>query len=461
MRHGIYVLAALGLAALTARADEEIDELRRRNEQLEQRVRRLETTALDADIDGYLEHTYHESLEGPPGLHPGALAIRISGEIRIRQEFKDRIYSPTDPAGMASFEFAHMRSRLRFDVDVLENLGVVIELQDIREFGEEGSTTFDLEGVDLKRGFITFRQVGGQPLDVDAGRFVLQYGDQRVIGNLEWFDQGRSYDGLRAHYAPEGWWVDAFAVRVRETITPDDDQWFTGVYGGRDWLEAYAILFADDMQMAGELGSLDDTMFVTLGLRVARKTGGWDYSLEVALQTGDVKGDDLTAFAFALVVGHTFEDAAWTPRVFVEVAFATGDSNSADGDTEQFQVLFPTNHGHYGHADVVAWSNILDLKVGVQLKPTGYFTIKIDYHHFRRPEEQGAWINAGGGVIRPGLPGSSEHLGDEIDLVLVWKPNQPLSLEAGYAVFFPGGFVRDTGDDPTAHFFYLQTRVKF
>ncbi|MHC4547373.1 MAG: hypothetical protein ACYTEZ_01240 [Planctomycetota bacterium] len=31
--------------------------------------------------------------------------------------------------------------RLRFDVDVLENVEVVIEFQDVRDWGEEGATT--------------------------------------------------------------------------------------------------------------------------------------------------------------------------------------------------------------------------------------------------------------------------------------------------------------------------------
>ncbi|NJN14562.1 MAG: alginate export family protein [Planctomycetes bacterium] len=225
----------------------------------------------------------------------------------------------------------------------------------------------------------------------------MHYGDQRVIGHLEWFDQGRSYDGIRAHYAPEKWWLDLFAVRVRETTPPvmDDDQWFAGLYAGCDWAEAYALLFADDMAMAGET-TTDDTRFLTLGLRVHRKRGNWDYSAEFTFQTGEVKGDDLSAFGFAAVGGYTFADADWTPRVGIEVDFATGDEDPTDGDQGTLQTLFPTNHLHYGYADLLGWANLLDLSLHLSAKPSETVTITLDFHHFRRVEERGGWFNAGG-----------------------------------------------------------------
>lgn len=460
MRTCLVSLGALVLLAPWTLAEEDArntEELERRNAELERRVHELERTALAEEVEEYLSQS---EAGGDNPLVPGGLSIRFSGEVRTRQELRDALYSPTDPAGATSFEFAHMRTRLRTDVDVIENVSVVIEIQDIRNFGQEGSTTGNIAGLDLKRGEIMFKEVFGRSIDVELGRFVMFYGDQRLIGHLEWFDQGRSYDGLRTMFRPEGWWVDFFAIRVRETVTPDDDQWLVGLYGGREWLEVYALLLGDDMPMAGETG-VDDTTFVTLGFRIARKTGQWDYSTEVAFQVGDLRGDDLTAFAFAVVIGYTFEDTTWTPRVAIEVDYASGDENPTDGDSEQFQTLYPTNHLHYGYADLVGWSNIFDLHVKVTLKPRDTLTVTFGYHHFERPEETGAWINAGGAVVRSGLAGADDHLGDEVDITVMWKPSNPVSILVGYSIFVPGGFVEDTGDDPTAHFGYVQVRVKF
>jgi len=456
------LLAALCVQAIACADDvaSRMERLERQNRKLARRVRQLETATLVEDVEKYLEAHEARGASGSTDLLPGGMAIRVSGEIRIREEVKDRVYSPGDPAGARSFELTRMRTRLRFDVDVLEDLGVVIELQDIRVWGDEGSTTGDSEGVDLKRAMIVFRDVGGAPLTVEAGRFVMAYGDQRLIGHLEWFDQGRTYDGLRALYHPEDWWVDGFFVRVRETVTPADDQWFAGVYGGRGPVEAYALLFADDRAAAGEAG-LDDTMFTTLGFRVHDRRGAFDYTVEVAFQAGDVNGDDLSAFGLVVEGGFTFEDAPGKPRVALLAAYATGDDDPADGDQGTFQTLFPTNHLHYGRVDVLGWGNLLDLAATVKASPSRSLTLLLEFHYFRVAEEEGPWIHAGGGVIRTGAPGAGEELGSEIDFTVIWKPNARLSFLFQYGVFFPGDFVERTGDDATAQALYVQGRVKF
>jgi hypothetical protein len=446
--------ALLALATWAAAGED----LARRNAELEQRVQRLEQAQLEEDIRGYLAEA--TTAQGGDALLPGGRALRISGEIRIRWELQDHLYSPADPAGAGSFAFTHMRTRLRFDLDVLENVAAVVELQDVRTLGEEGSTIADTQGLDLKRAAMVFDRILGQPLLAEAGRFVMAYGEHRLIGDLEWFDQGRTYDGLRTRYGGDDAWLDAFWVVVRETAPVDDDQEFAGLYGHWHWLEAYALLLMDHRALAGELGN-GHTDLVTLGARIARETGPWRYTAEAAFQVGDVRGDDLSAFAAALWLGYTFADVAWQPQLIVEVDYATGDDDPADGDNGQMQTLFPTNHMWYGHADLVGWSNMIDLRFGIAAKPRPTIRVTLDYHHFRRPEDLGAWINAGGAVVRPGSAGASSHLGDEVDVTFTWTPKKQVSFLLGWAIFFPGGFVADTGASPTANFAYVQGRLTF
>lgn len=463
MRAAVRRTLPLLLAALarTAGGDDDLD-LRRRNAELETRVTQLEAASLQEAVDRYLART---QADGPSALLPGGLALRVSGEVRIREELLDRVYRPQDPDARDSFDFAHMRTRLRFDVEVDDRVAVVIELQDVRTLGEEGSTTADTEGVDLKRGAILVKRLFDRPLALELGRFVMAYGDHRLIGHLEWFDQGRTYDGIRLAYAPERGFLDLFAVRVRETSSPDDDLAFVGVYGGTKGsetldLEGYALLLLDDRPAAGEVGS-DDSRFVTVGARLFGARGGWDYTGEFALQAGDLRGDDLLAFAFAVKGGRTFEGPSWRPRVGFEVAFASGDDDPADGESAQFQTLFPTNHAHYGYADLLGWSNLLDLKVGVSARPRETLAVALDFHHFRLVDERGAWVNAAGATVRAGAAGASRHLGEEIDFTATWRPRKSLAVLVGWSLFLPGGFVSDTGDDPVTHFVYLEVRGVF
>jgi len=457
------ILATAAMALPDAKGDTTptaptVEDLAKRNTELEDRVRRLEAAALKEDVENYLEET--SAAQGADALAPGARSIRISGEVRIRWELWDHVYTPVDPNATESFNFAHMRTRLRFDVDVIENVSAVIEFQDTRTFGDEGSTVTDTDGVDLKRAEMIFEKILGKPLMAEAGRFVMAYGDHRLIGDLEWFDQGRSYDGIRGRYGSGERWVDAFWVVVRETNTVDDDQNLGGLYGHWDWLEGYALLVMDNRALTGETGT-GHTDLVTLGLRVARETGNWKYTAEAAFQTGDVAGDGISAFAFALWVTYNLAETRWHPQLLLEIDYASGDDNPNDGDNGQMQTLFPTNHKWYGYADLVGWSNIVDIRAGVSAKPKDTITITFDFHHFIRPEDEGAWVNAGGAVIRLGAPNVSNHLGDEVDLTLTWQPAKPVSFLLGWSIFFPGGFVSDTGQSPTTNYAYVQGRVKF
>ena len=314
--------------------------------------------------------------------------------------------------------------------------------------------------VDLKRAFVLFKNLGKKPIDLQVGRQVLSYGEQRLVGHLEWVDQGRTYDGVRIKAHPEKFFVDAWAVKLTETLTVDSDRYFYGIYGGPEFLDLYVLGLQNQAITTGETGS-GTTFFATFGFRFHGEKANFDYSIEIPFQLGEIHGDDLQAWAAAATIGYTFADSSWEPRLYFEFAYASGDDDPTDGKNKQFQTLFPTNHLFYGYADQVGWNNIMDFRVGVFLKPTGKWRIRLDYHHLRRPEEQGAWQGAGGGVIRAGAAGADSHLADEFDFVLIWLPAKPVNVQFGWTTFFPGGFIEDTGASPTATFAWLQCRIVF
>jgi len=479
MKSAIVVVCALGgIVTWAAPARAQDEEVRREIEALRREVedlRRWKTEMEDRDSEAASsEASRGETGEVKPETGspfpidlPRSFKLSISGELRPRFEYRSHVYTPSDPEGDKGYDTTHMRTRLRFDFEVEKDIRGIVELQDVRVWGEEGSTTADTEGVDLKRGEMILSNLFDEPLSLEVGRFVLAYGDHRLIGDLEWFDQGRTFDGVRVSVTPENAFVDLFGTRVRDDAegnVPEED--LVGVYGGIHELlptitgEAYALLFRNQLRAQGEEG-LGTTGFITVGTRLDGKAAGFDYTGELALQSGEVRDDDLLAWACAVKGGYTFEETDWTPRVGVEVDYASGDDDPTDGDNGTFQTLFPTNHKHYGYADLAAWSNLLALKGGVSAKPVKDVFVSLDYYHFRLADSAGGWYNAGGALIRPGDEDASSDLGDEIDLLVEWKAAKCLSLLAGWSHFFPGSFVKDTGDDPQTDFFYVQMHLKF
>ncbi len=421
----------------------------------------VDSVALDRAVTEALERKAEERLAIEI---PGVKRLRVRLHNRVRYEYYNNVYSPMDPRGRDDFDLVRMRNRLRFDFDLTEGITAIFEAQDVRIWGSEGSTTAVTGGVDLKRGEVILRDVFDAPVDLEVGRFVLVYGDQRLIGGLEWFDQGRTYDGFRVHIHPGEWFVDLFATRIRETVLTNDDQDLFGVYAGTNRkeglnIEGYLLGFRDQLELMGERG-LGHTLYATVGTRVHGRSGGFDYGAELAYQFGEVRGDDLSAYAVSAHAGWT-ADCDAKPRIGVEVNYASGNENASDGDTEQFQVLFPTNHLHYGYADLAAWSNLFNIRVAGSIQPHDAVSVSLDYHYLRLADADGGWINAGGGLIRPGTSGNDRHLGDEVDLTVTWRPYEHLTVLAGWSHFFAGGFVRDTGGGGDLDFVYLQSFLSF
>src|SRR5437764_367195 len=84
------------------------------------------------------------------------------------------------------------------------------------------------------------------------------------------------------------------------------------------------------------------TDFVTLGTRLKadpKKLHGWEYEGEFAFQTGQVSDLDLTAFTTHVGGGYNVK-CPWSPRLFAEYNFASGDHNPHDGNIQTFQNRF-------------------------------------------------------------------------------------------------------------------------
>ena len=105
-----------------------------------------------------------------------------------------------------------------------------------------------------------------------------------------------------------------------------------------------------------------------------------------------------------------------------------------------------------------------DLKLDVYPpKSTGIPHAEIQYHFFWLSENEDGWFNAGLGQIRRDPTGSAGNfVGTEIDFTMKYLLVDPFAvLWFGYAHFFPGEYVEDTGEDPDRDFIFAQLAVTF
>ena len=423
-------------------------------------------------------------LSPPPAANPlsfydGKLIFDIQEKFRVESrennfDFNDDVDSLTDDTWFLN------RFRLGMKVTPTPFISIYLQAQDTQESGSDRPDIIGAMGAegddsfDLRQGFV---ELGDAKKGISAkiGRQMMLYGDERLVGPLEWANQGRTFDAVKLRYASGKWWVEAFTSSVvkftddefNESDWFDDDatrdQTFSGIYFstsaiGKQTTDLY-LFHLDEEYAAGE------TSFVTLGTRMKSTPGafnGWDYDTEMAYQMGDAKGKDLEAFAGHWGAGYTFAAHPWKPRVGIEYNYATGDSNPTDGDVETFQNLFPTNHKFYGYMDVFAWQNLHNAAVSLSAMPSKKLKAQLDYHMFWIADTSDGWYRANGTtLVRPINSMADSYAGSEVDLTFIYKHSKNLTLQAGYSHFFAGDYLNATGASDDADFGYASAQIDF
>jgi predicted porin len=412
-----------------------------------------------------------------PAPSPLFYDFELKGRMESRTnnfDFNDSIDSLTDDTWLL------YRSRVGLGYKFSDNFRIYAQGQDAREIdsdrpdipgalGAEGNDPFDLRQLWFEVG----NEKKGASLKV--GRQQLLYGDQRLLGPLEWNNLGRAWDAAKFHYQGSDWWVDAF-VSSFVRFDPDGfnkSDWFdngpmdkseilSGIYFsttalGFQTTDLYAFHMSQDT-------AAGNTSFLSLGTRwksTPGKFGPWDYLGEFVGQTGEVAGKDLTAFAGHTEVGYTFKHD-WKPRLAVDYSYGTGDSNATDGKVGTFQNLYPTNHLYYGYLDAFSWQNISNIDVSFKLQPTTKLTLRADFHAFWLATTNDAWYRANGvSTVRPITPGASKQAATEVDFTATYAATKNLNFLVGYSHLFAGDYLAATGAADDADFFYVEATIKF
>jgi len=309
-------------------------------------------------------------------------------------------------------------------------------------------------------------------LTLRLGRRGLEYGRQRLVSPLPWANTLRTWDGASLHLEGDAGFVDAFwtlyaPVRKYHFNKPDEDQQFFGVYAsGKPGVPGMVV----DLYMLGLVrngtytvnGTVGNDDRYTLGTRIATPLGTRALSLEFegAYQLGRVGRSDVSAFMLALELAAEVADAWAAPRLALGLDYASGD-HSAGGDVQTFDPLFPLGHAYFGIMDVVGRQNVIDVSPSVTSHPWSGATLKLSGHVFRRAQREDALYNAGGMVVRPGAPGTSRDVGEEVDVVLGQRFGRHVTAEIGYGHFFPGTFIEQTGSHEAIDFFYVQLALRY
>ncbi len=346
------------------------------------------------------------------------------------------------------------------------------------------------------------------PVSLKIGRQELVYGDQRLVGHLRWNNNARTFDAAKVRWQNKFFGVDAWTGGLvyndHNNLNKSNSQdHFSGAYFNFPTLAKNEIVEAYLLARNVERGIATDNWtgvaapfrfpgaqdLYTAGLRVKSKPlayDAWDYGAELMYQFGNRTAVfpaatvaaalaaprlDQKAYAAVLQGGYTWTEHPWQPRLALIYSYASGDKNSADGESNTFQNLFATTHLFYGYMDLSSLQNLQDIRLAFHVKPKANLSLAAEVHFQSLNRTSDFWYNVGavprnftGAAVGSGggyriNPSYSRQLGTEIDLIAAWTFKPYAQIEANVSRYIRGDYIKQSlanVGSKDANYYYIQ-----
>lgn len=385
--------------------------------------------------------------EGPLRWSWNGFSLALGGQYFARGELRDNadLRAAVDDHALG----LEQRARLTVRASAKDRVGVLIEFQDVRAWSDPVPGAPGTTG--LHQGFVDLHLLDG--LDVRLGRQEIAYGEERVLGAVDWAMAARSFDGLFVRAAPgKHVTVDAFGLMLKAPsfITPtnggsrfhNSGTFLTGVYSRvrQSWggVDVYALGLLEDPATAAS-GLAKDNNSVSLGARAFVAVGGLQLVAEGVFQTGKVGAREEL-----LLAGGATLKATYTLSSVWGAPYVMGEFSSA---SPTFVRLFPTGHAHLGFMDYVGWQNVVAGRGTLGFRPLGAH-VWLDVHHFAAWDPKAPWFTASGATFLPADATRTDgNMGTELDLSATVPLIPNLALAGCFSVFVPGGAAQARGVD--------------
>jgi hypothetical protein len=396
-----------------------------------------------------------------------AQEIKLSGQFRERSEFDTKSFK----IGQSSDVYHWLRTRLRADAAINEQVNVVFEVQDARQYGVPASTmNTGSPAFDLRQGFLEVKNLCDMPVTVKLGRQVLSYGDERLLGAIDWNNQGQSFDAALARIGSVEFSVDIFGAAIARNsnaIQYTRDHFLAGAWA--KWIPKEVRLtfqgFALHDNPAFEYDANRREQRTTLGIYGGGHFEGFDFEIDGAYQTGIIEQNmlhgewKLSANLIGLRIGYTLKELA-NLRIGIGYDRLSGtDPKSTDSTFGAFNTLYATNHKYYGFMDIFTdiprqtmQMGLQDIIVQLSCEPVTGFRLAADGHLFSTtidPADIDPIITA------------KKNIGMELDLTGSVKVAKVVNVTLGFSLFDrdKDALLFSTSSRKTTNWAYVMTMV--
>jgi Alginate export len=416
--------------------------------------------------------------------------VSLDGTIRMRAFYDERDF---DTENTDAAYYGTMRTMIGFKIQATDDILFRVKLKDSRymgvpltqttpgDYNATITNTQNSSSLNLQEGYIFANDLFGSKIDLQLGRFEMDYGRGRIMGVGGWNVEGpHAYDGFRLMWHRPGFQFDVFYSILRDysfgSVWPSfrlPNTYASGVYQFdpntgyvemKRYLGGIAASFADgaiqpmllfdfdsyetghDNSRAQQLvsDSKEPQFWITPAIYTQftlSEDGGnrWEFEADVAGQFGQTNdygahpgSYNLLSFLAALEIRlHANDDT----KAFVGVGFdvtGRGEGDEDPRDVYTFYQFFYTQHKFRGFMDYFynVPNGLIDGYATAGACPTDWLSLRVDAHNF-------TYLTSQGRLRRNGSMEELNQLGQEVDILASFEIKKGFYLDAGYSMFIP------------------------
>ncbi|AWG21887.1 hypothetical protein FFWV33_10280 [Flavobacterium faecale] len=355
-------------------------------------------------------------------------------QIRPRYEYTNGFGTLLTPT-TSHTSFIGQRSRVNLNYGDAK-LKVKVAFQNIRTWGNVntlGNSASTQNGLALFEGYAQYSFTDSW--SVKAGRQSIAYDNQRILGGLDWANQGRSFDAAVIKYKGKTSALDlGFALnsdseaKVAPTTpfaTDFKDMQYAWYHTNIKKLGVSFLALNLGREYQKTIAEIETNYSQTFGTyaNYAGKKTTFDFSFYG--QTGKIGKNEVSAFETAANLGYAFAPKF---KATIGYEYLSGkDQASTSTVVKSFNPVFGTNHAFNGFMDYFYVGNhggsvgLQDLSLKLDF-PIKKVNLSVAPHIFSSANELSST--------------SDKYLGTEIDLTAVYKVYKDITLVAGYSQMF-------------------------
>ncbi|NMH88771.1 alginate export family protein [Flavivirga algicola] len=364
----------------------------------------------------------------------------LDGEFRPRTEYRNGFGNLIADDADAGFGIS---TRVRLNAGYkTEAYKVFVSLQDVMVWGENRQ----ILPYDQNNSFAVFQAWAeinlGEGWSTKLGRQVLSYDDQRILGGLDWAQQGRNHDAALIKYKKDKFILDVALAFNQDYSHPTGfvstgtGYNTTGFFSYKTMQYAYLkqawdnfsgslLLMNNGFQEFDTNNDPDGVSNLqTLGTHLNYKAGSFGLAANAFIQTGKRQGEVDVKGAYLLGLDLSYKAS---DKVGLGAGLEIISGNDADpGETGAFFPLYGTNHKFNGFMDY--------FYVGNHANSIGLFDVHVSAN-FKLNDTSSLMVKALNFSGEQELASGEKSLGTEIDLVYK-KKFKGFALVAGYSHMF-------------------------